>query len=479
LAGGWLGGRYSWRSWEVKWVAGGDRTRGRGPAGRVASSGSATTDELVPQAGLGATAAEAGQVGEAGLGDAWSRGAWVWDAAFYALLALAAGAALLAGNQSPRERLLTVGLVLLLALWHRVASRRVPPDQDTIRDALVYVAGVYLLWFALVSVDTVFFLMLWVLYPWTFRLLPIRAGIAAALVLTGLVTWRELTIPGLSVDERIGTASTSAVAAIAGVLFAIWINRIINQSAERRQLIEQLTSTRRELAAAERQAGVLEERERLAREIHDTLAQGFTSIVLQLQAAEAAWASGSPGARLHLEQARRTASENLAEARRLVWALQPEPLGDASLAEALVRLTGRLAEEQGIQATTRVTGVPRPLTTATEVALLRITQEALANVRRHARAGRVTVTLSYMEDLAVLDVQDDGVGFDPRASARAAGPEEGGFGLAAMRQRVDRLGGSLVVESAPGAGTTVVVELPVDGEAADPQAPADQYGVRP
>jgi hypothetical protein len=228
----------------VKWVAGGDRTRGRGPAGRVASSGSATTDELVPQAGLGATAAEAGEVGEAGLGDAWSRGAWVWDAAFYALLALAAGAALLAGNQSPRERLLTVGLVLLLALWHRVASRRVPADQDTIRDALVYVAGVYLLWFALVSVDTVFFLMLWVLYPWTFRLLPIRAGIAAALVLTGLVTWRELTIPGLSVDERIGTASTSAVAAIAGVLFAIWINRIINQSAERRQLIEQLTSTR-------------------------------------------------------------------------------------------------------------------------------------------------------------------------------------------------------------------------------------------
>jgi signal transduction histidine kinase len=411
--------------------------------------------------------------------DAWTRGAWVWDAAFYVVLALATGAALVGGHRPPREWPATVALALLLGLWHRVFSRRVPADQAGLREALVYVAGIYLLWFALASTNLAFFFMLWVLYPWTFRLLPIRAGIGAALVLTALVTWRELVIPGQSVGDRVAEASYAVVTAVAGMLFAIWINRIINQSAGRKQLIEQLTATRRELAAAERQAGVLEERERLAREIHDTLAQGFTSIVLQLQAAEAAWAAGSPGARLHLEQARRTASENLAEARRLVWALQPEPLGDASLAEALARLTDRLAEEQGVQATTRVTGAPRPLPTATEVALLRITQEALANVRRHARAGRVTVTLSYMEDLAVLDVQDDGVGFDPRATGRAAGPEEGGFGLAAMRQRVDRLGGSLVVESAPGTGTTLVVELPVTGEAGDPRAPADQEGVRP
>jgi signal transduction histidine kinase len=227
---------------------------------------------------------------------------------------------------------------------------------------------------------------------------------------------------------------------------------------------------------------MLEERQRLAREIHDTLAQGFTSIVLLLQAAEAAWASGSPDARRHLEQARRTAAENLAEARQLVWALQPEPLGDASLGEALVRLTDRLAEEEHVQAATRITGTPRPLPTPTEVALLRITQEALANVRRHAHAARVTVTLSYMDDVAVLDVQDDGVGFDPRAAGPPARPEEGGFGLAAVRQRVDRLGGSLVVESTPGAGTTLVVELPVDGAAAVPaagEAVPDDKGVAP
>jgi signal transduction histidine kinase len=402
--------------------------------------------------------------------DAWVRGAWLWDVAFYAVLAMATAAALLGDHRPARERLATVGLALALAAWHGWFSRRVPADESALWAPLVYVAGIYGLWFALASTNLAFFFMLWVLYPWTFRLLPLRTGIGAAMVLTALVTGRELAIPGQSVGDRVAEASYAVVSAVAGMLLAIWIHRIIRQSTERKRLIEELTETRRDLAAAERQAGVLEERQRLAREIHDTLAQGFTSIVLQLQAAEAAWAAGSPGARLHLEQARRTASENLAEARRLVWALQPEPLDDASLAEALERLTDRLAEEQGIAATTRITGLLRPLPTPTEVALLRITQEALANVRRHARASRVTVTLSYMEDVAVLDVQDDGVGFDPRRTAdRATGPEAGGFGLAAMRQRVDRLGGSLAVESAPGAGTTLVVELPVEGQARSEQ----------
>jgi signal transduction histidine kinase len=437
----------------------------------------------------------AGRDGEAGCGpaaeagpgrhqDAWDRGAWVWDAGFYALLALATVVGGLAEQRPLRDRLLTVGLAVLMAAWHAGFSRRFRLDRGPQWAPLAYVAGVYLLWLALVSTHLAFFFMLWILYPWTFRLLPLRVGVVAALVLTALATWRELAIPGLAAGERVANASYAVVAALAGILLAIWINRIISQSAERKELIDELTATRRELAVAERQAGMLEERQRLAREIHDTLAQGFTSIVLLLQAAEAAWASGSADARHHLEQARRTASENLAEARQLVWALQPEPLGDASLGEALARLTDRLASEQQVEAATRITGTPRPLPTPTEVALLRITQEALTNVRRHARAGRVTVTLSYMDDVAVLDVQDDGVGFDPRATGRAARPEEGGFGLAAIRQRVDRLGGSLVVESAPGVGTTLVVELPVDGAAVVPATgaavPDDQEkGVAP
>jgi signal transduction histidine kinase len=441
----------------VRRLAGRDQTGGRGP---------------------GATA------GPGGPRDAWERGRWIWDAGFYLVLALATVVGVAGERQPPRERLLTVALAVALAGWHAGFTRLRVSEQQSIAGPLIYVVGLYALWFALLSTNLAFFFMLWVLYPWTFRLLPLRVAIGAALVLTALTIARQFTITEMSVGEQAANAAYAVVAATAGILLAIWINRIIDQSAERKELIDQLTATRRELAVAERQAGMLEERQRLAREIHDTLAQGFTSIVLLLQAAEAAWASGSSDARRHLEEARRTAGENLAEARQLVWALQPEPLGDASLGEALVRLTDRLAEEQHVQAATRITGTPRPLPTPTEVALLRITQEALANVRRHAHAGRVTVTLSYMDDVAVLDVQDDGVGFDPRATGQAARPEEGGFGLAAIRQRVDRLGGSLVLESAPGAGTTLVVELPVDGAAVVPAAgaagPHDQEkGVAP
>jgi signal transduction histidine kinase len=252
-----------------------------------------------------------------------------------------------------------------------------------------------------------------------------------------------------------------------GSLFAFWITRIIAQSVERRQLIEQLESTRSELAEAERASGRLAERQRLARDIHDTLAQGFVSIVLQLQAAEAELPEGATAARGHLERARRTARDNLAEARRLVWDLRPEALAAAPLAEALERLADRVADETGLVATATVTGTPRPLSADTEVTLLRVTQEALANVTRHSGAGRVAVTLSYMDGEAALDVRDDGAGFAPTADGH--GPN-GGLGLRGMRERVEALGGRLAVESAPGRGTTIAVTVPVPrGGPGDPE----------
>jgi signal transduction histidine kinase len=395
--------------------------------------------------------------------DAWALSAWVWDGAFYALLGLSTLLALGQGG-SARTRLAIGVLAAALAVWHGLFIRRSRCWEGKLGPALRYLAVVVLLWYALVSLDLAYFFMLWILYPQLYRLLPIWLAVGWAVVLTGLALLREFMVPGQTLGEHLADSVFTVTAAVAGMLLGVYIDRIIRQSAERRQLIETLEATRVELAAAERQAGVLEERERLAREIHDTLAQGFTSIVLLLQAAETAWAAGSPQAAQHLAQARRTAAENLAEARRLVWALAPEPLGGASLAEALARLVERLGEEEGIDATTAVTGPQRPLPTPIEVALLRVTQEALANVRRHAKATRVTVTLSYMEDVAVLDVQDDGVGFDVQAGRLPDPGREGGFGLGAMRQRVARLGGTLTVESAPGTGTTLVVKLPLDKE---------------
>jgi len=216
-----------------------------------------------------------------------------------------------------------------------------------------------------------------------------------------------------------------------------------------------------EARRAGRQAGVLRERQRMAQEIHDTLAQGFTSIVMNLEAAEGILPPDAAQARHYLDQARHTARESLTEARRLVWALRPEALKSATLPEALGRLTERWSEESCITADVTVTGSPRPLSPEIETTLFRMAQEALANVRKHARASRVALTLSYMGGCVALDARDDGIGFDPfQASAEARDRTSGGFGLKGMRERVEQAGGSLSVESTPGEGTTLAVELP-------------------
>jgi signal transduction histidine kinase len=215
---------------------------------------------------------------------------------------------------------------------------------------------------------------------------------------------------------------------------------------------EELWNTRRELLEASRQTGILEERQRLAREIHDTLAQSFASIVLQLEAAEAAAENETPAGR-YLEQARNSAREGLSEARRMVWALRPEILENASLPEALGRLLRRWQEESGVQAALTVTGDPRPLHPELEVSLLRIAQEALANVRKHSQAKTALLTLSYLDDLVLMDVQDDGVGLQPALA--------GSFGLRSMRERVERLGGMFTLESERGLGTILAVSLPL------------------
>jgi signal transduction histidine kinase len=185
-----------------------------------------------------------------------------------------------------------------------------------------------------------------------------------------------------------------------------------------------------------------------------------------LEAEQAALRSGSREAAGHLEQALRIARDALGESRHLVWALRPESLERGSLPEALERATSQLTHLTGIAARMVVTGQPRQLPAALEVTLLRAAQEALANVRRHASANQVAVTLSYMEDLAVLDVCDDGVGLDPRARPREPN-RQGGLGLVTMRGRVEALRGSLSVESAPGQGCTLVVELPTGPPLAD------------
>ncbi|HMD24291.1 MAG TPA: sensor histidine kinase, partial [Streptosporangiaceae bacterium] len=263
-----------------------------------------------------------------------------------------------------------------------------------------------------------------------------------------------------------------------------------------------------QLLTQAREAGVLDERQRMAREIHDTLAQGLTGIITQLQAAEQA-ADEPAGWRRHFDAATRLARESLSEARRSVEALRPESLELARLSEALGEVAGRWSSLHGVPVQVTTTGTARPMRPEAEFALLRTAQEALANVARHARATRVGVTLSYMEHQVALDVRDDGQGFDlKKLCAQAAGSSngnsnantntntsnnintnghnstnshvnglvglsvgdglrrhsasssDGGFGLVAMRQRIESLAGTLQVESEPGFGTGISACLP-------------------
>ncbi|MEU6172625.1 sensor histidine kinase [Streptantibioticus parmotrematis] len=219
-----------------------------------------------------------------------------------------------------------------------------------------------------------------------------------------------------------------------------------------------------QLLTQAREAGVTDERQRMAREIHDTVAQGLAGIVTQLQAADQARSHGGTDLvqRRHLDNAARLARDSLADARRAVRALRPAQLEEAELPTALTEAVGQWRELHGATAGLTVTGDAVPLHPEVEITLLRAAQEALANVGKYAGADRVGLTLSYMEDVVTLDVRDDGVGFDPATLPEPGSPDArgAGFGLTAMGHRVRRLSGRLEVESEPGGGTALSVTLP-------------------
>ncbi|MGW6140714.1 sensor histidine kinase [Streptomyces sp. NPDC055144] len=206
-----------------------------------------------------------------------------------------------------------------------------------------------------------------------------------------------------------------------------------------------------------REAGVADERRRLAAEIHDTIAQGLTGIIAQLQVV--AGTADPAQARQHLDRAADLARHSLGEARRSVHNLSPAALENASLSEALKKTVTEWSRRTGVRAEFTVTGTTEQLHDEIEATLLRIAEEALSNAARHAHAGRLGVTLSYMAGEVTLDVRDDGRGFDPLELPARTGT--GGFGLDGMRARAERIAGALTVESEPGGGTAVSARVPL------------------
>src|SRR5215470_5845425 len=380
--------------------------------------------------------------------DAWD-GEGRWNAFFAAVLVGTLGLIQVAGPATGQGRLIASTALIAMVPWYLLLGRRVMyANQASVLPGLVYVCGlIALLAVAEANAGSVTFILL-ALGPQCFMAAgsyPLALVTLVAMNATGVLVAFAAGARGGKLEAAIWIA---ALVTAYGIGFGTWINRIIAKSAERAELIEQLERTRAELAEANREAGRLAERDRLASEIHDTIAQGFTSIVMLVQAAEAVIGDDTDRARKQLDLIARTARENLAEARALVAGLVPAALAGAPLAEALARLADRASEESGMRATFEVHGEPRPLGTGAEVVLLRVCQEALANARRHAGATAARVALSYRDNEVRLEVSDDGTGFDPELPTA-------GYGLRGMRARVSEIGGELTVRSVPGKGTTV------------------------
>lgn len=359
-----------------------------------------------------------------------------------------------------------LALIAFLATWY--AGWMVWASVRTGRAIAVYYAGSGAVWLSLMLVDGLFLLLGAVVFAphcmesrrWGMAVVGLCAGgwLWQRWAVTGSLRWPELVI--------------AAVIVLAGLATVGYVSSQARVSAERKRLLDELRAAQAARADAERRAGVAAERQRLARDIHDTLTQSLASTVMLLEAAEEMSRATDP-ARRHVAQALRSAREGLNESRRVVWSLRPAILEDAPFPGVFGQLADRLAEETGIGVETVTTGQALSLRSDVQTVLLRVAQEALSNVRKHSHATRASVTLSYMDATVVLDVQDDGVGFDAGNGACQREPLAGGFGLAAMRERVASLGGSLLVETAPGEGTTVVATLPVDaGGGATPELAA-------
>ena len=388
--------------------------------------------------------------------DAWERWFWLWELYFAVGYVALVVVLLYDGGTTTADTAGAVATVTAMAVWYVAFGRRVIlQDQQTWWPSRIYMAGNVVLLVAGVVFEPAVSFALFAVCPLAFITLSLHEAIFVIIPMNLVPVLATAAVTGLRsvVHEFLPGTLMSVTFA---VLLGTWIHRIIVQSGERAQLIKDLEASREENARLSREAGVAAERARLAAEIHDTLAQGFTSLVTLVQAAESELESELDGdrakARRHLRLAARTARENLGEARALVAGLLPSALGTGSLDEAIRRQLERLAEETPIKATYRVDGESTGLPTVIEVVLLRAVQESLTNVRKHSGASEVSIRLRVNGSAATLRVADDGAGFD------TSRPPDG-FGLVGMRSRAAQVGGSLSVHSGE-SGTTVELEVP-------------------
>ena len=387
---------------------------------------------------------------------AWDRAVVGWHAAFWVVLGLTAAAIFLVGEARGVRATVGAGTLLVLAAAYALLGGPAARDRSQLRAAgylsVLVVALPTLLW-----VDGGTSFLLFLAYSQVWLLVDSRLWAAAV---TAVMSVAALLGFVLTAGGDVGTLRTAGVAILVSFLFSLtlglWISSVVEQSADRADLIAQLESTRTDLAAAERAAGAAQVRASMARDIHDTVAQGFTSLVMLSQVARREARSAPPEVlEARLAKMEEVARINLTEARALVASFSPVDVHGADLPGALRRLGDRFAAETGVEVHLDVddslTGL---LTPETAVVLLRSAQEGLANVRKHAAARHVGLRLHRERDGPLrLEVSDDGVGYHPDASSS-------GFGLDGLRARAEDVGGRVGLDPRDGGGTRLAVEVP-------------------
>jgi signal transduction histidine kinase len=346
-------------------------------------------------------------------------------------------------------------LVAFTAFWAVFVVR--PNEEDTPR-SLVTLAVTIAATGALTAVDTSLAFYQVIAFPAAWTLLgSIRRAVIACAVIAVVV--------GFAFPLRLGFTSGTITLAVAieGISFVfaiamgVWITRIADLGHERKRLLDELTAAQSQLELLHRDAGATDERERLARELHDTIAQTLTGQVLLTQRARRELAAGVLTDET-LQLVENTSREALAETRSLVAASARVELPGGGLVSALEHLAARFRREAGIMVSVSST-LSEPLDRDAEVVLLRCAQEGLANVRKHSGAAAARVELSSAEGFARVQVVDDGRGFEPATAASA------GFGLSGLSDRLGLVGGSLAIDGTPGA-TTLTARVPVHAEGA-------------
>lgn len=358
---------------------------------------------------------------------------------------------------------IAAGLAVLV--WH-TAGTIFPMPTRSRGFTVGWLLGLTLIWIAAVAVSPEFTWLAFLLWLLAGHLLPLQWGLVLSVSVLSVVVVAPILHQGT-------TSYANVFGPLIGGVFAFGISRgylqLLSDAAERERLVaslrraqSEMAGLQDELALAQRQSGAVAERTRISRDIHDTIAQALSSIRLLAHAAAGrASTDADPETSRTLAQIEALAGDSLADVRRIVAALAPAELESEVLASALRRMLDRLHDEAGVQVELHVDESLPQLPTEVEVALLRTAQSALANVRLHAAASRVAMSLIDAEGSVRLDIIDDGTGFD-RASWEATG-EAGAssYGLRFMRSRLRELGGGLDIESTLGEGTAISVHLPI------------------